>query len=278
MKHFEGQPAKSLSSPEVRHQELGKKLHDPAYLPSLKELKDYFDYQWHEGDKDGWYNYLGKEWERFSKDGIKHHEKVRYEVLTREHIQGLGKYIANRAAEYKASEEKPLKVLEVGAGDGRLTHFLSQELPGSVDVVATDSFSNEIVSDFPVDIVRDDKHNSDPLSSIRKAIEKYQPDLIISCWMRNGSDWTSTFRQYPFVKEYIIIGGRELCGRLWETWGEIDYYADKKDRPQGEPPFKKDGFEEKYLANLNQFQVCRIDAGPGDETHHSITVSFRRST
>jgi len=40
-----------------------------------------------------------------------------YEVLTREHVASLATYLRSRATHYK---KRPLVVLEVGAGDGRL--------------------------------------------------------------------------------------------------------------------------------------------------------------
>ena len=48
-----------------------------------------------------------------------------YEVHTREHVEGLARYLRQRTRAYGRS---PLRVLEVGAGDGRLAHHLRAAL------------------------------------------------------------------------------------------------------------------------------------------------------
>ena len=58
-----------------------------------------------------------------------------YEVLTREHVAALADYLRSRAAHYCPTHphavdghRRPLRVLEVGAGDGRLAHYLRKAI------------------------------------------------------------------------------------------------------------------------------------------------------
>lgn len=62
-----------------------------------------------------------------------------YEVLTREHVVALAAYLRSRAARYGRA---PLRVLEVGAGDGRLAYHLRKAIR-SLDVEDEDDEDDE---------------------------------------------------------------------------------------------------------------------------------------
>lgn len=93
-------------------------------------------------------------------------------------------------------------VLEVGAGDGKLSYWLSHHL-SSVNIVASDSLQWahknrewKILQNPPNVLVLD----------YGDAIQVIQPDTILSSWMPLGQDWTSAFRSSVHVQQYALIG------------------------------------------------------------------------
>ena len=77
-----------------------------------------------------------------------------YEVLTTEYVAQLARYLRSRRSEIIGDDVvgeplRSLRVLELGAGDGRLTRHLREELDGhSVEVYATDDLSWTMRSSF----------------------------------------------------------------------------------------------------------------------------------
>ena len=104
---------------------------------------------------------------------------------------------------------KPKLILEVGAGDGTLSKILSDR---GFNIIATDNYSWPFRKRFfKVEKI-----------DYKKALEKYQPDVVINSWMPLGTDWTKDFRKTKSVKHYITIGEvNACCGGDWtdrKTW------------------------------------------------------------
>lgn len=104
-----------------------------------------------------------------------------------------------------------LKVLEVGAGEGRLSHFLqeviNQKASGVIEVKATDDYSKI----QPVYEVKQ--------MDYREALN-HQPDIVICSWMPPARDWSQAFRGTSSVREYLLIGEENKdCGAP-ATWPE----------------------------------------------------------
>ena len=66
-----------------------------------------------------------------------------YEVITADYVTQLARYLRRRRLEILGADEpRPLRVLELGAGDGRLTRHLREHLDGhGIEVHATDDNS-----------------------------------------------------------------------------------------------------------------------------------------
>lgn len=254
---FEGQvkqakPSKeSLQKPEreLTPIELREKLRDQNFLPTHEQITKAFTNR--------------EQWGRFCFDK----EKPVFEFLNEEYLNALADYFVGKIQEYGASEERPLVILEIGAGNGRLSHFLQQKLeertPGQTKVIATDSGEGALKSDFPVEQLKHDK-----------AMEKYNPDIVICSWMPYQVDFTRDIRKFSSVKEYILIGETDegCCGDRWETWG---WSWDEDDEDEGKiPPYEADGFVREDLDDLSDLQIGRTD-DPGNY-HYSRTVSFKR--
>lgn len=257
-----------------------ERLADPSYLPSHTDVEEAFS-----TGKDYWersYNFHA-----FCNDP----EHTIYEFVNAEFVQAFGTYLASRAEDMGATEERPVRILEIGAGDGKLTHFLQQQLdqasPGLVQVVATDSGEWDLPTAYPVEKM-----------DHKTALQKFQPDIVFISWMPVDVDLTDDIRECPSVAEYLLIGEAEggCCGDRWLTWGvgwdlrpgEWDFQDDegrqdteayneameKWEEEYGTTPFEKDGFIRGDLAEISETQICRSDS-PGSYSHSS-TVSFRK--
>lgn len=206
---------------------------EAKYLPTYLEVVEFC-----KSMKQG----LSRDWYKLRK------EQNIYEFHNRDYIDALAKALTP----YR-------NILEVGAGDGRLSYFLRQRLPDS-SIVAIDNGSWGIEPVFPVEKME-----------IDEALEKYKPDLVISCWMPYKDDWTPLFRACDSVKGYVLIGETDggCCGNE-ELWFGAEGEA---------PGYIKDGFARQNLDELRRLQICRTDYYDDldDDWRHSATVLFLRT-
>jgi hypothetical protein len=254
-KQEEGRFYDEKMTTDERVEVLKNKLKDPGYLPKYKEIMTTFEKA--ESTIDLF---------RFCYEK----DSSIFEFLNEEFIDSFSDYLSQRVRELNASEDEPIIVLEVGAGNGRLSHFLRQKLdfklPGKVEVVAIDSGQWDIKTTFPVETL---EHV--------EALRKYQPDIVIFSWMPYEEDVTDDFRATQSVNEYILIGETDggCCGDEWRTWGLRPYNFDEEEQQEEVIPYVADGFEREDLNEISKTQICRTDFG--GSYHHSSTVSFRRS-
>ncbi|HOY67655.1 MAG TPA: hypothetical protein PLP29_12230 [Candidatus Ozemobacteraceae bacterium] len=183
-----------------------------------------------------------------------HKTRPVFEVFNRTHVNALAAYIVDAGWS---------RVLEVGAGDGRLSKHLNEaihrvfrrrrekgEHPRQIRIVATDNGSWNIETVFPVERL-----------DLAAALKAYDPELVIWSWMPIG-DWTYLIRRHASVQEYILIGETEdgECGNA-DAWNPALYEAD--------------GFTRHDLNDISRYQLARNDTDPAHS--RSKTVSFRRN-
>lgn len=116
-----------------------------------------------------------------------------FQIYTKEFIETLAKDI-------KAL--KPKKILEVGAGDGRLSYFLNRY---GVNSKPIDDYKWEKTEDqkevkgirYPKEVEKID---------FKDALKREQPDTVIICWEELGAKFTIDILEYPSVKNVIWIG------------------------------------------------------------------------
>lgn len=244
-----------------------KLRNDPFFMPTFEELKKHLG---------RFRRYLPKddpEWQEELRkwiDLVEDRTHPIYEIWTKEYINAFGNYLAKRVEELGGTEERPIVILEVGAGNGKLTHFLQEKMdelmPKRVKIVASDSGDWKIPSVFPVDNI-----------SHSEALQKYQPAIVIFSWMPWRYDCTADFRAAKSVDEYILIGEASgCCGDEWLTWGDVWVLGEEEyEKHKNElPPFEADGFESIWHEDLEKLQFSRIDITEGNST--STTTSFRR--
>ena len=245
--------------------ELRERMRDPNFLPSREAIVRAFCIP---GET------RGQTEEKLFKY-CKNEEAPIYEFFNKEFIDSLGDYLVRRAEELKSGDE-PITVLEVGAGNGRLSHFLRQRLekirPGKVNIVATESGEWALKKDFPLEVM-----------DAKTALKKYKPDITIFSWMPCDVDCTADFRGTESVDEYLLVGEENgCCGRRWETWGDPYGLPEEEweEKESGPKPWEKDGFGKNILHDVSKNQVCRLDGGFLADTDgsggYSKTISFRR--
>ena len=131
------------------------------------------------------------------------------EVRTTDGVRALAKYLKARLIELEAEGWEPggLPIIEVGAGNGRLSHLLNEtcliKVPReaalgrgielSVEVRASDKDAG-VDGDFWVERM-----------DAPEAVQKHDPLIVIAAWMPGDADWTPAFRAGG-VCEYILIG------------------------------------------------------------------------
>jgi hypothetical protein len=208
------------------------------YLPSIRELREPF------GAHHDWF---GRLWLYALKNDLSF-----WELLTQESVNAWADYLASR---YAAGQ---VDVLEVGAGNGRLTHFLGlaleQRRPGQFRIRATDDGSWQTVPAYPVEQL-----------SAAAAIERYRPQVVIACWSKivRLQNLCAPFE----VAEILMIGEPALC----ESMVHVEY---------GETaPTQVGGYTYVTLDDIARLQHCRTDDTVlGWHNQRSSTQSFRLVT
>ncbi len=235
-----------------------EKIKDPEYLPTRQDLYDAF------ADNE---NKL-KDWTYFcDRNDVDH---PIYEFINEGFVKALSDYILERTKSFTKKGVDKVTILELGAGDGRLTHFLKERLNeesiGMIDVVATDTGSWKIKQEFPVENITNEE-----------ALKKYKPQIVISSWMPPRVDFTAAIRACPSVDEYLLIGeAYGATGEPWLTWGQHGMEQEDIDEP---PVFEKENFYPKEIESISKEQLCKLDEPSLDSSEGfsvSSTISFKR--
>ena len=136
-----------------------------------------------------------------------------YLVPTRDLIETFANWIL-RERDVSGMNE-PLRVLEVGAGDGKLALHLRAALRSSgVVLVASDSGARGLSPASGADVA--------PLDA-ESALHAVAPHIVYAAFMPLGMDWTAAFRACASVRTYVLLGEGDdgCCGRPWATWGYL---------------------------------------------------------
>jgi hypothetical protein len=218
-----------------------------------------------------------------------------FEIYTSEMVDALAKYVRRRLAELGESHPharaRPCTLLEVGAADGRLSHYLNAKLPDGVRVVATDlnprptmRVSIQKSADGPPEIPEDQECQVEQLS-VEEALKTHTPVMVLVSWMPAGRDWTAQFRKCHTCLEYLLVGPTHgsSSGHDWFTWGQGGLDSEVA-------PHTADGWSRHNVAAVARWQLSRVDLSyfatdgieENDEersqsfTPNSATVAFRR--
>jgi hypothetical protein len=133
------------SEQKLTSEKLKEKLQDPFYLPTRDEIFRVFK--------------SFKEWSIFCNNP----EHPIFEALNQEYLDALNNYFLQQAENFNATKNKPLVILEVGAGDGHLAYFLQEKIKeqksNKIKILATNLYTKEwkIKSVFPVENISQKK-------------------------------------------------------------------------------------------------------------------------
>ena len=221
------------------------------------------------------------------------------EVLTEEYVDALAHYLHVRLRAILAAAPPPgeadapaVTVLEVGAGNGRLTYHLRERVRALM-LADRDDISSDGGGDAGtaaaararrVRFVATDLrgNTADAAAAVRLAVkplghvaalEQYRPAVVLAAWMNKDEDWTAAIAATASVHEYVLIGERDygVSGTSDGTWGLA--------RPGSPvalavPRWRAEGFVRMDLERLSLLQVCRTDSPA--VRFHCKTVVFRR--
>jgi hypothetical protein len=179
---------------------------DPEYLPSIEDFKAFKDSsnRWIANrssvadDSERATSDPSHQWREF----VEQPGFAKFEILTREYVHEFANYLATQAKALHRTEKHPLRIVEVGAGNGRMAHFIREELARqknrSIEYIATEPgyWRGQDNTGIYYPII--------PLDA-EEALTTYRPDVVIMSWMPPEQDFTPLFREAK-VSEYILIG------------------------------------------------------------------------
>lgn len=199
---------------EALRKKIVKRLYSKNYLPSIDEVM-YSSVFSHD-------NRHGIDYFRTTKS---------FELWTQDYILALSNYLLNRVRHLLAATGKSkITILEVGAGNGKLSHYLKEQIriiksDSKIIIRATDDYSwidkdIQVRLNVPSLLVK----RAYPVEklSVNEAIIKYNPEIIISSWMPQDVDWSAYFVSHNTVQEYILVGDEYGCCGKRESWDAKD--------------------------------------------------------
>ena len=203
--------------------------------------------------------------------------------LTVENIKALSVYLESRIDYYKSKGISNPVIVEVGAGNGRLSHFLEEKLKQDnyiYDIIPTDNFSWEKTAKEKIQ-----PHFNVAPYNHKESVILFNPTIVICSMMTPDGDLSKVFRSNQNVQEYILLGHRIGTGHDWETHGE-NYFSVKDEGST--PDFIKGGFERLEIDEVSKHLIqCESvrNSTPSNEDEESIKHgktyrcdSFRRIT
>ena len=206
-----------------------------------------------------------------------------YLILTVENIKAFSLCLESRIDYYKSKGISNPVIVEVGAGNGRLSHFLEEKLKQDnyiYDIIPTDNFSWEKTAKEKIQ-----PHFNVAPYNHKESANLFNPTIVICSMMTPDGDLSKVFRSNQNVQEYILLGHRIGTGHDWETHGE-NYFSVKDEGST--PDFIKGGFERLEIDEVSKHLIqCESvrNSTPSNEDEESIKHgktyrcdSFRRIT
>lgn len=187
-------------------------LSDPLYLPTLAELKIAFPLSESYPTDSTEFPWVSPSYGKFQT------QLYNFQVYTQEFIASLATYLSERITlSYQATGQTVL-LLEVGAGDGRLTHFLKPKLTDLISAgqLVCRAVDTKEWEDNNQTNTSSEVEKLDYATALTQAPE--QPTIVLSCWMTCFGEWTADFRRAPQVFEYLLIGDAFRTAGFGADW------------------------------------------------------------
>lgn len=186
-------------------------------------------------------------------------------VYTREFIDGLADYVAERLtlikAQYSDSDAKA-PVLLLGCRIGKLAWHLNQtkRIPVAVISCHENPNTNPYLLAIPPELQAEFKPLPIEKTKMESALEKYKPSLVLMTDLEPNKDQTQRVRSYGCVAEYVTLGIADsfIEGHGWDTWGNVRYKPqDDKTRV---PPFMADRWKKEPLPLVSRYMISKQDS------------------
>ena len=213
---------------------------------NLAEATDRFDFQPRRGRdpySTAWNNYC--------------RENRLYFYPTDDYVSLLAEYLKVRCRKVENQESRSARILEAGAGKGRLSFLLDQKLSYlgvDAQILPADDMSWGTDSSERVTI-------SDQVD-VRDAVNVLKPDFVIAAWppVDQCRLWCQSFMEEPRVDEYLFIGipGQSMGTGLKNTI----------------PESIAGDFEVRSLDYMTPTSLCYFSTS--FDMHPSVTISFQR--
>lgn len=191
-----------------RREALGRAIADPEALPSVRQVLKAFPFE----DFSRENVRLMKAWHAFSNDEA----HLFFELLTEEYVEGYAELLEGEIERIGRNGDGPVRVLEVGAGNGKLSRHVQRilrEKGMDVEMMAVDDSSWAGRGVALGENVRD--------MDYRDALSEFRPDIVMESWMPPGKDFSPDFRNTESVKAYVLTGPMRDSGTP-ETWGAFE--------------------------------------------------------
>ncbi len=180
---------------------------DHSHLPIMDELR-----AMHQKSQLVWTDYI---WH--------HPNGSEFQIPTKEFVESIADYVVGVVDKLGRED---IKILDVGAGNGRLSHFLEDAIvarvAGNISYRPIDNFSWEGQASGNGSPYWFPKHFPVEEISLEDAIGD-NPNIIISSWMPHREDWTPIFRNCSSVDMFLMIGAEYKCGTP-ESWKADDNF------------------------------------------------------
>jgi hypothetical protein len=112
--------------------------------------------------------------------------------------------------------------LEIGAGDGTLSRFLTER---GVQITATDTHAWSSAVQYPDWVIKLDA---------REALAKYAPEVVLCSWPPAQNDFERQVFNTPSVQLYIVIGSRhQFAFGNWKDYLQQSAFELQEDKALG---------------------------------------------
>jgi len=181
-------------------------------------------------------------------------------------VNGIYQFICQEFADALARLMRslaPASPIEICAGDGLLGRALRlRGIPvKSTDAKLSKDKGNMNKAGEARDFVSPEREEVETLS-VRDALDKYDPDLVIGCWVPIDADLDLQVMRHPTVRRYIYIG-QELNGILGP-----------------DAIWREPGWDSAPIPDLDRYSLCRSDYFGGSSgdilVQHGKSVLFTR--
>eukprot|EP00758_Cryptobia_borreli_P001961 Tbor_TRINITY_DN2672_c0_g1::TRINITY_DN2672_c0_g1_i1::g.17902::m.17902 len=209
-----------------------------------------------------WYNLFWNYYTPFSPLAFTCLVTAQSMIFTKELVEGLSDYLAWRHSLIDDPVAKKAPILYVGSRIGKYGGLINatKKVPVPIIHVHDDPNTNPYLLAIPPHKQGEFKpHPVIKMPSIRAALDKYEPSIVLFSDMKAHTDETSILRGTGCVREYICIGMPDSYaeGAGWDTWGYCRY---KPKDAIATPPYLNDGWGKLQLHHLSRYVIHKCDS------------------